>query len=82
MDRLMKRGAFEGGEFDFSKLDLAQIAADHIVDPDTFKPILSRKDVESLKRKGFGDLMNIVTAAMDAAGFDKDSDDEETPEKN
>lgn len=79
MERLMKAGAFVGDSLDFGKIDIVQIATDHMVDPDTLKPLLKRSDVEKLAQKGWGAIFRIVSACMEASGLQTE---EMQPEKN
>jgi len=86
MQDLMASGAFSTNDagmsqLDFSKLDLVKLASQSIVDPDTLEPILTKTDVKALGKRSWQDVMNVVTAAMQASGLSVE-ETEEQPAKN
>jgi hypothetical protein len=76
MQQLMASGAFitlaDGtSQLDFSKIRLAEIAANAIVDPETLDPLLTVDDAKALVRKSGFDVIAVVTASMEAAGMQR-----------
>ena len=86
MDDLLKTGAYdqETGSLDFSKIPLIELCTQHIVDPDTQKPILRRGDVEKLATKGWAHIVTVATAVLELSGIDVETEEqsEEEPSPN
>ena len=84
MQKLMASGAFQtdvdgASALDFGKIDLVDLATRFIVDPDTLEPFLTKADVKVLGAKSWQDVMNVVTAAMEASGLGVKEDEGEPP---
>lgn len=78
----------ESGQLDFAKINLIELCASHIIDPESQDRILRKGDVEKLATKSWTDIVRIATVVLEVSGIEVETQDvtvtqsEDAAEKN